>query len=37
MLSVHVLFKGFDPDASGLFFEDKEQSHSSVVWVASLR
>ncbi|XP_010187966.1 PREDICTED: receptor-type tyrosine-protein phosphatase mu-like, partial [Mesitornis unicolor] len=26
----------FDPDASGLFFEDKEQSHSSVVWVASL-
>ncbi|RMC15558.1 hypothetical protein DUI87_07757 [Hirundo rustica rustica] len=27
---------GFDPDASGLFFEDKEQSHSSVVWVASL-
>jgi len=37
MLSVRVLFKGFDPDASGLFFEDKEQSHSSVVWVASLR
>lgn len=33
-MSVWVLFKAFDPDASGLFFEEREQSRSTGVWVA---
>lgn len=37
MWRVAVLLNGFDPDASGLSFEDKEQSRGSVVWVASVR